>query len=504
MSAQQDHLRAAISDAMRARSRLNVLELLTPTNYGEERQRWLDEGKRPFNPQFHYDKDAIKQAIQDVDVLVGFREFLISGRYYYWFDTPGYDELGELAYHSLLCRLTELENLKIFLAALGRSGDIDDCIIPFERIYGKIEPGDIELARAMVEAGPEQAFRDHLLPKQDRNSVYYVEKCNDFLDQYLNGFRGMFSEDERAKLKNLEFNAKEIADFFRRVRNYTREHAHYGNQMIELEKQDPAYGIKVSPKYTAISVNAFSSSGKSVIGIPAERKVNGLKLIELVGHEINSHYRSAMATRSYFHDLLRQREYKDLLAPLIPMMAHSLNETLSEGLAKFSDVRVSGSAGLPKPYQILAIDFVRNGHNFQETMEYVYDLTRQNRKTEQTALNNAWNYTYRIFRGQRDTSSKCGYAFPKDKVYLCGFTTIVRNVVHWGDTERHSEPFMRLLRYSTLTLEELNILDCKQYTVDRSIASDPYVIWNYVISSSKNHISPDPVEWAANLLLNTN
>lgn len=449
------------------RGSVDLIELITPTNYGAEKQRWLDGDRKFFNPTFVYDEDAIKGAIRKLERLAPVRDLANDGHYEF------FRNYGRLARESLTKRCAELDNLKIFLSTLVDDRiPGDDPLDPLAHLYGSLEPEDIATAEEMINHTPE-------------------------------GLNGMFSSVEKEKLKAIELDAEGIAKYLQLVLDYIRGHAFYNGKMASEERANPTYHIEVDSKYTAVSVNAFSSSGKSVIGIPADRKVSGLKLVELVGHELNAHYRSAMNTRSFFRNLLGPYDDKCPILPLIPMMAHSLNETLSEGLAKVNDVRVSGKTGLPKPYQILAMDFVRKGHNFKETMEYVFELTRQNRKTENTAYTNAWNYTYRIFRGQRDTSSKCGYAFTKDKVYLCGYLTVTREAKHWNDTSQHCEPFMSLLRYSTLTLDELHQLDKMQSAADRILGHDAYKLWSYHHRGfTDGYTVPDPVEYVASLLLN--
>lgn len=493
--------RSQALEMAQTRSTINAIELITPTNYLAEKQKWLDGGRKFFNPQFAYDDSAIEDAIRRINSLSPLED-LIQGRTYYDF----FNYYGRFAYEALAKRVEELVALKDFLGTLiDRNFTFpgDHYTNPLGRLYGDINPDDVSFAKLLIEKTPEEAYAHHFIWNGIPTDWYVVARKR-FYDDMLRSLNGMFSKEDEAKLKAMEFNADEIAKHFRLVLDYMRENASYNGEMAREEAVDPTYHIEVSPKYTAVSVNAFSAPGKSVIGIPADRKVSGLKLIELVGHELNSHYRSAMSTRAYFRNLLDPYGNTCPILPLIPMMSHSLNETLSEGLAKISDIRVSGEAGMPKPYQVLAIDFVQHGHNFKETMEYVFELTRQNHKTENTALNNAWNYTYRIFRGQRDTSSKCGYAFPKDKVYLNGFTTVVRNYAEWGNTSRHFEQFMNLLRYSTLTLEELESLDCQQSGADYVIGHDSYPEWKYDRLGRDGYytLCPDPVQYATSLLLN--
>lgn len=482
------------------RSTINPIELITPTNYLAEKQKWLDGGRKFFNPQFTYDDDAIGDAIQRIDSLAPLNDLIEGGTYYDFFRF-----YGMFAHQALVKRAEELAALQTFLRTIVNRNSVpgDHYTNPLGRLYGDIDPDDVKFAELLVKYTPEEAYA-HQFIWNDIPTTYDVRKYKRFFDETLRSLNGMFSEEEKVELKKMEFNAEEIAGYFQFVLDYMRENASYNGAMAREEEENPTYYIEVSPKYTAVSVNAFSESGESVIGIPADRKVSGLKLVELVGHELNSHYRSAMSTRAYFRNLLNPYGDTCPILPLIPMMSHSLDETLSEGLAKLNDIRVSGEAGMPKPYQILAIDFVQHGHNFKETMEYVFELTRQNHKTENTALNNAWTYTYRIFRGQRDTSSKCGYAFPKDKVYLSGFLTVVRNAVSWNNMVRHYEPFLGLLRYSTLTLDELDSLDSQQSGADYVIGHESYRQWKYDgMGFYTNYIfHPDPVEYVANLLLN--
>lgn len=485
------------------RSTINTIELITPTNYPAEKQRWLDGGRKFFNPQFTYDTEAIKDAIRRIDSLAPLEDVFRGNASYYEF----FQYYARFAGEALQKRYEELTNLKIFLQTLIDPANImpgDHYHNPLYHLYGDITPEDVKFANLLIEYKPQEAY-SHQFVEGDISADYWgITHRKSFFDGALRGFKGMFSKEDKAKLRAMELDAEGIAKYFQLVLDYMRKNAQYGAAMTREEKEAPTYYIEVSPKWTAISVNAFSESGKSVIGIPADRKINGLKLVELVSHELNSHYRSAMSTRAYFRNLLDPYGNSCPILPLIPMMSHSLDETLSEGLAKIGDIRVSGEAGMPKPYQVLAIDFVQHGHNFKETMEYVFELTRQNHKTENTALNNAWNYTYRIFRGQRDTSSKCGYAFPKDKVYLCGFTTVVQNAANWGATSQHFEQFMNLLRYSTLTLEELDSLDSQQSGADYVVGHDSYPRWEYdqLGFQSKYDPCPDPVEYVASLLLN--
>ncbi len=473
------------------RSVISPLELLTPTNYGAMKRQWLESGRKFFNPQFIYDLDAIRINLHQAETIL---RSLDEVRTYFYAKQS--DPLGKLVYNSFDLRCREFYYLAIFLQTLLAGTPGDHYEEPLAKLYGTIDTSDLTLAKAMIEKSPAQALRDKFTENPDLPEASR-KKLDKFFKENLFDFRGMLLEAQKDTLKAKDFDAHDIAKHFQTVLNYMRKYATLGLHMSAEEAKSPSYQIEISPKYTAVSVRTFSASGKSVIGIPADRKVNGLKLVALVGHELNSHYRSAMSTRNLYRNIIEYCE-EDLLIPLVPFISHSLNGTMSEALAKFSDIQVIGANSIPKPYQVLAIDFVKQGHNFGETMEYVFELARQNHKTEDSALNNAWKYAYRIFRGQTDTSSHCGYAFTKDQCYLIGFTQALREISQTDD--RSIETFPDLLRYSALTLDEIKAIGDYE-NESKCILNDPYRDFPYLISNCLGEPLLSPVEYAANLLL---
>ena len=457
-------------------STLNPLELLTPTNYLTERQKWLDGGRKFINPHFVYDEAAIRHAsCQIAKILQNLDEIQ---QYFFKFDAS--DPLY-LVSESLFERGAELAHLRIILDGIA-SPTKATYVIAWNRIYGNLQSIDIDLAEAMIGKNPaatliEKYIDNAELPETSR------QKNAKFFKENLNGFRGAFSETKKTRLKSLTFDANGIAKYFQLTLDYMRKHAHFGARMGIEEENSPTYLIDVSSRYTSVCTLASSASGKSIIGIPANRKVNGLRLIELIGHELNSHYRSAMNTRNLFRNILEYRQKSDFIS-LAPLLSHSLNKTMSEGFAKLSDTQVLGVSGLPKPYPILAASFIEQGHNFQETMEYVFDLSLRNHRSEDVALDNAWKIAYRLFRGQTDTSSHCGYVFTKDKSYFCGFTRLL-NEISRNDGAPFEETIGNFLRYSTLTAKEIQTID--EYVKKSGVTSnDPFRDLPIFIRPKKN------------------
>ncbi|MBR3594689.1 DUF1704 domain-containing protein [Candidatus Saccharibacteria bacterium] len=468
------------------RSKINLIELITPTNVESEKQKWLDSGKEFFNPVFTYDDQKIVETIEETRKLVD----LVKQAS--WESSS--EKIDRIFFDALRRRCHEIEEMAEFLRILRGDFYFQNiggyCL---SELYGDLNYPILTLARSMIDSSSEEAIRNmpSFVGTADK---FELKKREWFIKEYLNDFNGMFSREEKERLKNTEFDAQGIATIFKIAIDYLQENASFWGDLRKDQIVNPVYSIEIDPKWTAISVNAFSENGHPVIGIPPSRKVNGQKLIELVGHELNSHYRSAISARTMFGLMLGD---KHPLRPLIPFATHSVNHSMGEGLAKISDVRVSGADSIPKPYQVLAINFAQNKHNFKETMEYVYDLTRKNRKSEKTARDNAWNVTYRIFRGLKNTSERSGYAFTKDQVYLTGFV----GTIHEYETSYYNyyEDFLSLLRLSTLTLTELREIDRTEDGLDYRIGLDPFEIWSHE-KRVKN--KPDVVEYIANAILN--
>ena len=477
------------------RSTLSPLELLTPTNYEAMQNQWLKSGRKFFNPTFTYDLDAIKFSFLQIERILRnideFRTYFYRERYN--------SALESILFNSIDIRCQELYYLAVFFQTiLTQQGTPNDHYEePLTKLYGTVSTNDLALAKSMTEESPVQALQKYFTKNPNIPEPSRIKLDKFFRNNLLN-FQGMFRESEKNILESQEFDAQGIATYFQAVLDYMRQYAQFGLHMSTKETELPSYQIGISSKYTAVSVHAFSTNGKSIIGIPADRKVNGLKLIELVGHELNSHYRSAMSTRNLYRKIIEYCE-KDLLIPLVPFISHSLNETMSEGLAKLSDIQIAGASGIPKPYQVLAIDFVEQGHNFKETMEYIFELTRQAHKTEGSALDNAWRYAYRIFRGQTDTSSHCGYAFIKDKCYLNGFASVLREISQDDNLARES--FVDLLRFSTLTLDEIRLLANHENEFNHELFDNPYRDFSPLANNNHSKSRRDPVNYAASLLL---
>ena len=356
---------------------LNPVELATPTNARKEKDaivKVLDNGFK-VNPTFKYNRNKLRQAVRVGEQLGDLKaKFLELAQHYPAtnFDDPAQEQA--------------VKNIII--------DRINDAIITTEMAQAILDGNDIAMAALSAEkyGTPSSVIMGYAY---DIANDGYPNNCSPYLDA-----------DVAKALKAQEFDAAGILHYFERV--------------LEM------YGITdwlviVDDQATVIDVRGKNSSGRPLVVIPSTRQVDGLKLLELIGHEIECHLRSSENARNFWSEILT-----DDYLPLVPLLAKSDNEFIYEGYAKQNDTKVRGSAGLPTPNYLVAMDQARRGSSFAETMETVAGFEIQRGATRKQAFSRAWTATYRVFRG----CSNCAngkdvcYSFTKDFAYFGGLHTV--------------------------------------------------------------------------------
>jgi len=386
-----------LAEAMR---RINPVDIVTANNRAQVKKEWCEKflDEQIVNPIFTYDDEKLKKVASLKDELLAYQEAISASN-----DT---DEKGKVINTLLTTRINE----SITACELAESilaGDDEKTSRLSEIIYGR--PDSLSVYEATAECSGEVASR-----------------APEF---------GNITKDEKEILKTMIFSASDIAKVFN----------------LALDKIGiSGWEVKVDKKYTAIDVRDKDSSGQSIIAIPEDRVVDGAKLIELIGHEIDCHLKGSENSRDAIGRLICDRPE---LKPMIPILAKSDNELLYEGVAKLKDSQTSGTYGKPDPFATLAIEYILSGkHDFAETAEYVYTLklkvealrARYSSKSHRDLVEESFDITYRIFRGSTQQSSR-GYVFFKDYIYFKGFRT-----AQWMDS--------KFKDHSSLQKEEVDLI----------------------------------------------
>lgn len=271
----------------------------------------------------------------------------------------------------------------------------------------------------------------HILVEEDFNSAtqliniygpitdYSLDCANRSLEQKRNpptpSQPSILDKRIRQSLSQSILGAEQIQHFFRQaLRNY---------DFADL------WEVKICDKATAIDVRDKSANGKPTIVIPKGRTVTEIKLLELIGHEIDSHVRQSMNGIKLYHGLGGGVFKSD-------------DEVLYEGLAKISDIDfavkyLGKPLELPAPYFILAMDCALKGETFATVFKQIFELIKDTKKSDESAQTSAWSTTYRVFRGSTDPHNEYGYYMPKDRAYLEGYLAAMdmKNSAHYSALE---------------------------------------------------------------------
>ena len=376
-------------------SEANPVSITTPRNLLHVKNDWKTAANHGVinNPTFHYQKSHL-------DRLAGF--------------LPDFDRVSA----ELLSGITPCSSI--------------DTIV-HEVIQDRIRDTrlTLELAAAIVRgddaAAADCTRRKYGRPNFDQLATARLLAAN--LDYRPDHYESRFSASEIEKLLALRFDANGIREYFQMALDY------YGITGWELVVDANASSIDVRDK---------NFSGHPQVVIPVDRVVSGIKLIELIGHELECHLRNSENSRQLFTRILGA---DSPLAPLIPLLAKPDDEKLYEGCAKMSDAKITGEKALPKPYYTLAIGMATHGESFASVANYIYEQYLATGASETAAINGAWLAAYRTFRGVTDTTNPHSYAFGKDYGYLAGF-----NIVRELGSEHE------WMNYASLTLLDITRL----------------------------------------------
>ncbi len=377
---------------------INIVEMLTPVNAKEEEKKWTELAKRGkwTNPLFRYDEKLLASVAKKEDALMSLRPHLLSAA-----QTMAADEVGKTLYE-LVCQRYREAQLSVSLAA---------------NVLKKQEAKSAAIIRDIYGT-----------PETETVAAAY-----DYARQLADG-TGKIQQDDtqkkrvRRELKDLEFRADEIREYF----IWTAE-------QCGIARTRP---VRIDEIATSIDVRDKSSKGSGVF-IPESRKVSGLKLVELCGHEVLCHWQDS-----------------ERAARVLPLLGSGTlkpaDETLYEGHAALTDYHTHLMLGdktqkQQLPFYILAIEMARNGLTFAEAAPILYEKIRIVKLGEMPAMRRAWKTCLRIFRGSNGgmNNDATSYAFTKDRAYFEG--RMVADKLH----AQHQD---NILEISTISLKDVELL----------------------------------------------
>ena len=354
-------IRKRIEDAI---ATLNPVEVVTPTNLNAAKADWIEK--------------VVENNI--------FNDPIFAYNYRFLSDTTShYGDLQMLLDELVALRPSEANISKFFI---------------WEQLCSVLKDGiaTTKLAKCILNSD-DLATKKYVLEKygtpseeslKDALDVARTNSMNDSLTTIVEKAISLAEDDEQL-LKNSVLEAKEISNiFFWAMGQYRTD----------------AWPIEIIKNCSAIDVRDKSSFGHPIIAIPSTRQVNGFKLAELLGHEIECHWRSSVNIAS------------------IGCLKND-DELVYEGLAALKDKcfnrNYCGTFNLNSAYYIIAMNQALEGHSFSKVAKQIYNQLPKGLSKESRAKK-AWTYTYRVFRGISDTRNSDGYAFTKDRAYFEGWS----------------------------------------------------------------------------------
>ena len=366
-------------------AKVNPVEIVTPANAGKEKAAFMEglEGKDDlFHPVFEYDAAPLERIV-DLRRLV--REIPVARRtmasYKYRSEPPRRPLGGRVSVEEMLQiigrnRLSDLETSIDMAEAILRN-DVEEGFEAMKTKYGPLE-------HELVEEANERAAK--LLEKAEAGETE------------AEGPGVMLSKDEYDKLRNLKFNAQEMAAWFEKA--------------MRAGGVEGEFPVIADVRAQYIDVRDKSADGPEIV-IPADREVDAFELLQLIGHEIGCHVLDSVAG---------QRLFKGLGGGILK----SDDERMYEGHAMLQDRQFKamylGIDWEPLPWYVLVTHAAMNGLGFVDCAEtlksYIKVIDPEHMPTE------VWKHCYRVFRGSRDTfaqKSRRPWVFLKDKGYLEGY-----------------------------------------------------------------------------------
>ena len=351
----REEIRTAIST-------LNPVEVVTPINVGDEKKAWLEKAKNGVftNPHFEYNQQLLDETIALRPRLIELLDRLMS--------IPATDDVAEqFVLKQLEFALRDGIGTTYLAEAISEGNDNDSADAVVKK-YGLPTEVNVEDALEIAKNNDAKNKFEHKVAQEHPYPKNNLEVMTD---------------------KSHELEAKEIKDMF-----------------LWTMKDYPAnsWPVIIDDTATSIDVRDKSSYGQPVIVIPTKRKVTGMKLAELIGHEIESHWRSSVNAEK-----IGALKCDD--------------ELVYEGLAVYKDKlfnrRYLETFELNNAYYVVSISEATKGKSFEEVSKIIFDLLPES--LGDSRYTKAWMYTYRVFRGITNAENPEGYAFTKDRAYFEGW-----------------------------------------------------------------------------------
>lgn len=439
---------------------IDIVNLLEPVNYMEEKEKWFKSPGKSYNPRFIYNELNLRASLYLAKKL---RHELrgITEKY-----ATSSDWRSILTSQLLISQSRDLDATIPFLEAIvkGKIPSHELAQKTSDQLFGVPTKSELAVVAAIANgAGAKKAILDHLIGDSER-SAYSRTKLERIVHTLCHDFEGILTPEEFETLSQKAVTPQQASEIAARVFDHIIKHVKSGEAHIQIEMYDNIDSF-------AIARNPFNQS-RLVLEIPANKNVFSADyVLQCYAHEINSHLRNITSTYELIKDMPFHFQ-TNLIARTQRLLAQEGFATLN-GESVIAD---SDSIFLdPLVYEVPT--YAAEGHSFSEIVRYIYEYYDIDPDIDYFSLHNdVWGLA-QVFNGLKDTSSHCGYTFPWRQVYLFGPLRTLRELCRKDDN--YFEDPLSLMRYSELPFDIIRNINHIEYDLKQKLAPDPFEIWDY-------------------------
>lgn len=443
-----------------AKNPIDLVELLEPVNYMEERAKWLQSPGKSYNPQFIYNEVKLRASLYLAKKL---RHELkgITEKY-----VTSSDWRSILTSQLLVSQCRDLDVTIPFLEAIvkGKTPSRDFAEKAADQLFGVPTESELLVINELANgADIKDAILGQLIGDTER-SVYSKTKLETLVRTLCHNFEGILTHDEFKILSHKTVTPQQTSVIAEKVFEHIAKHIVGGEAHLSIDMFDDidTFGIARNPfKQSIISLE-----------IPTVTEVLSADyVLQCLSHEINSHLRVIISTSELIKDMPFHFQ-TNLVTRTQRMLAQ-------EGFATLNgdSVIANSDSILLDPLQYMAPTFALAGHNFAEVVQFIYEFYDIDPDIKFDSLHyDVWSLA-QVFNGIKDTSSHGGYTFPYRQVYLLGPLRTLRELCR-KDNNYFEDP-LSMMRYSELPFDIIRNINHIEYDLKQKLAPDPFEIWDF-------------------------
>lgn len=440
---------------------IEIVGHLEPLNYFEEKEKWLKSPGKTYNPQFTYSEIGIRRNLYLAKKL----RHSIDGITNLYLESADWRSI--LTSQLLTYQREDLDATIPFLEAIvkGKIPNPDIADKTVGRLFGRPTQSELDVLSELTykRSHPKDVILEHLIGENERH-IYSRTKLESIVHTFCHDFEGILTPEENDILIHKKVTTEQAIELTQQILAYIDEHTTCGEAHVKIN-----YGDKI--ENFGVTRNSLKASSV-IFEIPSvDSGYSADYVLQTFAHELNSHLRAIVSTAEltkklpiHFQTILISRNQR--------MLAQ-------EGFATLNGDAVieASQANVVEPMLVLAATYASEGHNFAETVHFIYDTYDIDPDDpNETLQSDIWTIA-QFFDGIKDTSAHSGYTFPWRQVYAIGPLRTLRELCR-KDENRFEDP-LSMMRYSELPFPLIRNINHIEYDLREKLAPDPFEHWDF-------------------------